>query len=430
MLFASVAAQSMVAIVLLQLVMIILAARICGRIARWLNQPVVVGEIIGGLLLGPTFFQPVFPQFFALIFQPEVKPAFLVMKELGLMMLLFIVGMEFEFSHLKHLGKAAVLISLVGICLPFAFGASLAPLLHARLGMETPLWGLVLFLGCALSITALPILGRIMMELGITKTRLGTVTISAAAVDDAAAWIILAAIIGAVQSKFDLMQMLLMIVTTLGFIGVMFFIVRPLLWRWLDKHLADKPSLDALGFTVILALLFAAGWTTSKIGIFASFGAFVLGTILSGHNKLHHAIGDSFRNFVSAFFLPIFFTYTGLQTDVGQLHSLEQVGLLLLVILAAVVGKFVGCSLVARWSGFSWKEASIIGAMMNTRALMALIVINVGYDSGILNSALFTMLVLMAIITTIMTTPMLSFLYRGTELEEPIRQSGFYRRMN
>lgn len=426
MLIASLATQSMVATVLLQLILIIVAARLCGRIARWMRQPVVVGEIIGGLLLGPTLFQPLFPDLFAIIFQPEVKPAFIVMKELGLMFLLFIIGMEFDYSHLMHLGKSAVLISLVGICLPFAFGASLAPLLHARLDMQTPLWGLVLFLGCALSITALPILGRIMMELGITKTRLGAVTISAAAVDDAAAWIILATIVGAVQSKFQVMQTLLMIASTLGFLAIMLFVIRPVLWRWLDRHLADKQQLDALGFTVILTLLFLAGWITSKIGIFASFGAFVFGTILSGHDRLHHALGDSFRNFISAFFLPIFFTYTGLQTDVGQLQSLEQVALLALVVLAAIVGKFVGCGMVARWSGFTWKEAGIIGAMMNTRALMALIVINVGLDNGILNPTLFTMLVLMAIITTIMTTPFLHLLYHGTELEEPIQQSGFF----
>lgn len=419
--------QQMIATVLVQLIVILTAARLSGWLFKKFRQPVVVGEIIGGILLGPSLFQPMAPELYASIFRPEVQPAFLVIKELGLMLLLFIVGMEFEFSHLKRLGRAAAMISIVGIALPFLLGAGLAPVLHERLHLPTPLWGLVLFLGTALSITALPVLGRIMMELGITKTTLGTVTISAAAVDDATAWILLASIVSAVKSQFDLVQTLKMIVLTIGFIALMLLVVRPLLHRLLDRYFrTTRHHLDALGLSFLLILLFLCGLATLKIGIFAEFGAFLLGACLSGHEKLHQALGDSFRNFVTAFFLPIFFTYTGLYTDIGGLNTIEQVLLTGIIIVAAVVGKFVGCSVVASWNGFRWREASIIGAMMNTRALMALIVINVGYEQGILNRTLFTMLVLMAIATTVMTTPLLYFLYRGTELEPAIDQSGFY----
>ena len=344
------------------------------------------------------------------------------------MLLLFIVGMEFDFSHLRKLGRAAGMISVVGIVLPFAMGASLAPMIHDHLNLVTPTWGLALYLGTALSITALPVLGRIMMELGITKTRLGTVTISAAAVDDATAWILLASIVGAVQSKFDPMKTLMMIALTLAFVAVMLLIVRPILSRLLDAYFArHRNHLDALGLSVLLVLMLGCGLITLQIGIFAEFGAFMLGACLSGHSKLHHALGDSFRNFVGAFFLPVFFTYTGLHTDIGSLGSMEHWGIALALIVMAIVGKFVGCGLTARWNGFSWREAGCIGAMMNTRALMALIVINVGLEQGILDKTLFTMLVLMALVTTLMTTPLLYFLYRGTELEQPIEQSGFYR---
>lgn len=417
----------MIAVMLIQLMVILIAARLCGWLARQLCQPMVVGEMIGGILLGPTLLQPLAPELWSSIFRPEVQPAFTMLKELGLMLLLFIVGMEFDFSHLKHLGRAAVMISVVGIVLPFVLGLGLAPIVHKQLELTTPLWGLTLFLGTALSITALPVLGRIMMELGITRTRLGTVTISAAAVDDAAAWILLASIVAAVQAKFEIMQTLTMIGLTLGFVLVMMLLIRPILIKLLDAFLIRHDNhLDITGFSVLLVLLFGCGLITQKIGIFAEFGAFVLGATLSGHARLHHSLGNSFRNFVSAFFLPIFFTYSGLHTDIGSLGSAMHWLIAIVLILIAIVGKLVGCGLVARWHGLSWREAACVGAMMNTRALMALIVINVGLEQGILNQTLFTMLIMMALVTTLMTTPLLWVFHPGTELEGPIKQSGFF----
>jgi Kef-type K+ transport system membrane component KefB len=421
--------QALFALILLQLVVILTAARLCGWLARLLRQPVVVGEILGGILLGPSLFQPLFPELSATLFHPATKPAFQAMKELGLMLLLFLVGMEFDFGHLRHLGRAVTMISVVGIILPFGLGLAVAPLIHSQLELTVPLWSLALFLATALAITALPVLGRIMMELGITKTRLGTVAISAAAVNDAVAWILLAGIIAAIQSQFDPWLMVQMIGLTVLFLGVMLRIVRPLVRRLLDWYLHDdRQHLDPWGLAGLLVMLFLSGYTTLKIGIFPEFGAFVLGATLSGHHRLHHAMGESFRNFIIAFFLPIFFTYTGLNTNLGSLNSWHQVSLTVLLIVVAIFGKFVGCAVVAKWNGFRWREASIIGAMMNTRALVGLIVINVGYEQGILNPALFTMLVLMAIITTIMTTPFIGLWYKGTELEPAIEQSRFYRK--
>lgn len=417
----------MFATVLLQLILIIISARLMGWLFRLLKQPMVVGEVIGGILLGPSLLQPLAPELWASIFRPEVEPAFKVMKELGLMLLLFIVGMEFDFRHLMHHTRAALMVSMAGILFPFALGMAMAVLLHDQLQLHSTLLSVALFLGTALSITALPVLGRIMMELGITRTKLGTVTIFAAAVNDAVAWILLATIVGAVQAKFDPLQTFIMIAQTGGFVAVMLLVARPLLQRLMERYFTStRGHLDTMGLAVLLVLLLLCGWITLKIGIFAEFGAFMFGTCLSGNPKLHHALGDSFRNFVSAFFLPIFFTYTGLHTEIGSLQTAVHWLLAITLILAAIAGKFLGCSLVARWTGYSWKEASIIGAMMNTRALMGLIVINVGLEQGILDRTLFTMLVLMALVTTIMTTPMLYFLYRGTELEEPIQHSGFF----
>jgi Kef-type K+ transport system membrane component KefB len=265
-----------------------------------------------------------------------------------------------------------------------------------------------------------------MMELNITRTRLGAITISAAAVDDAAGWILLATMAAIVQSGFQPVQTLLMTAETIGFAVGMLVVVQPLLRLWIRRALRrgdGEISVNALA--TLLAIILFCAIATNLIGIFAIFGAFLLGAILSGEHAFRQAVTGRVRDFVTAFFLPIFFAYTGLRTDVGSLASW---GLWLwcgVVSAAAIVGKFGGCMLAARLSRFSWREAGCIGAMMNTRALMALIVINLGKDLAVVPDSVFCMLILMALLTTVMTTPMLLWLMPGTELEPYILRSGF-----
>ena len=430
--------------VLIQLAVIIAAARVFGAIARRFGQPSVVGEIIAGLLLGPSLFGWLYPELFAAVFQPTLPGVtqslsdaalpkiFTVIAQIGLIFLLFLVGLEFEANHVREKGRAAVLISLVGIAVPFALGAALAPLIHPFLephpasGKPVSLLGFTLFLGVALSITAIPVLGRIMLELGITRTRVGAITITAAAVDDVLGWILLASVAAAVQANFDPLETLRMIGLTVCFALFMLFAARPLLVRYFTHSLrANHGRLSPTALAVLLVAILLSAIATNLIGIFAVFGPFVLGAVLSDQEDLRHAASAKLRDVVNGFFVPVFFTYTGLRTDIGSLHGSAMWLICAAVVVAGVVGKLVGCGLAARVSGFTWKEAGIIGAMMNARGLIALVVINAGYELAVVPRSLYCVLIIMAVLTTAMTTPILLRLRKGTEIEEPIQRSGF-----
>ncbi|VTS06272.1 cation:proton antiporter [Tuwongella immobilis] len=429
--------------ILMQLVIIIAVARIAATLFRRLGQPNAVGEILAGLAMGPSLFGWLAPEWSAMIFQPHfesvpqamsnvaIPKIFLILSQIGLILLLFQIGLEFDFGHLKQFGGSAVAISLSGIIVPMVTGIGLAYLVHSWMEPHpergpVDRFGFALFLGVAMSITAIPILGRMMIELNITRTRLGTIVITAAAVDDAMGWILLATVAAIVSSGFDLMGTLTMLGMTIGFGALMIFVVRPLMVRWLRHSLArNDGDLTANSLTVVLVLLFLASIATNLIGIFAIFGAFLFGAVLSDQDAFREAVMRRLRDITTAFFLPIFFTYTGLRTQIGSLDTWQMWAVCGAVLVVATVGKFVACGIAARLSGFPRREAAIIGVMMNTRALMELIVINVGYDMGVIPPRMFTMLVIMAIMSTIITTPILLALRRGTEIETPIRQSGF-----
>ena len=432
--------------VLIQLVVIIIVARVFGLLFRAVGQPTVVGEILAGILMGPSLFGALFPETFSAVFQPDLPgisaelaaaafpKIFQVLAQLGLIFLLFLIGLEFDFGHLRARGKSAVAICVVGTGLPFLLGAGIAPLIHPHLephpnGRVVPLFGMTLFLGTALSITALPILGRMMIEMGITRTKLATVVITAAAVGDVIGWVMLATVAALAKvgtGGFDPWQTVAMIGQTILFAVVVMFFVRPLLCRYFSSALRmNGGELSLTSLAVLLVSLLLSALVTNMIGIFAIFGAFILGAILSDQPELRRAAGERIRAFVTALFLPIVFTYTGLRTEISTLNSLLLWLICVAVIAAALTGKFLGCAIAARITGFNTRESAIIGIMMNTRALMELIVINVGYDLGVIPQSLFCMLVIMAVLTTLITSPIILAFRRGTELEEPIAQSGF-----
>jgi Kef-type K+ transport system membrane component KefB len=445
-------------LVLMQLAVIIIVARLFAIVfRRYLGQTAVVGEICAGLALGPSVFgrlerltgsivgsighSPRLDsiatalqnnQFSASLFNHSVDPIMSIMSQLGLIFLLFLIGLEFDFGHLKNNGRTAISVSLAGILLPFLLGMALAwcmyPYLPEGASHQLNPRGFVLFVGTAMSITAIPILGRIMSELNMTRTRLGTIIISAAAIDDATAWIILATISAMVRSHFDAMATLRMIGLTVAYGLFMTFLARPVLTkliRWELRRNEGEISLN--GLAVTFAFLFLSAIITNLIGIFSIFGAFILGAVLSSEIEFRDAVMRQLRNFVTAFFLPIFFTMTGLRTDIGTLHSAELWIFAGLVSALAILGKFGGCGIMGWIGGFNLRESACIGVMMNTRALMELIVINVGYDLKVIPASVFCMLVMMAVLTTIMTTPLLMILMRGTEIEPYIVASGFRR---
>lgn len=435
--------------ILIQLVVILLAARLFAWLFRRLNQPIVVGEILAGLLLGPSLVGWLFPQLHHAIFHPTIagltpeisdqlmRWVFVSLSQIGLIFLLFLMGLEFEFGHLREHGRAAGVISFSGVACPFLLGMGLALLLwgHPALG-ELPVrdgqplkFEFALFMGTAMSITAIPILGRLMIEMNITRTKIGTITITAAACDDATGWVLLAAVAAAAQAKFQWTQTLGMLAGVVVFAIAMIYVVRPLMRRWIRHEMTKNQgqlSLNALA--VLIAVLFGCSIATNVIGIFAIFGAFVFGAVLSEEHEFRRAVSSRLGDLVTVFFLPIFFTYTGLRTRVDTLDTWQAWAICGAVLATAIVGKLGGCGIAAWFSGFKPREAACIGTMMNTRALMELIVINVGFELGVLPVSVYCMLVIMAVATTIMTSPLLVWLHRGTELEPYMRSSQFMAR--
>lgn len=429
--------------VLVRLAVILFVARLFGILLRRFGQPTVVGEIVAGIVLGPSLFGWLFPGAFQWLFLPnfEAVPAelsnaaftgiFKVIAQIGLIFLLFLIGLEFDFSHLKLKLKPAVAVCAVSLAVPFLLSFALAPFLHPLLEPHpekgaVPMFGMTVFLATALGITALPVLGRILLEMGIQRTRLAAVIIAAAAIGDLVGWILLATVSSMVKAKFDPRQSLELLGITLAYCAVMFAVVRPLAIRYFGAALAkSNGQLTLNSLTVLFVLLLVAAIATNVIGIFSIFGAFVLGMLLSDQDALREAALAKLRDFVTAFFLPVFFTYTGLRTDLGTLSFATHGPVFAILFVAMIVGKFGGCALTARLCGFGWRESGIVGVTMNTLGLMGLIVINIGYDLGVIPRSLFGLLVLMAVVTTAMAAPIIVRLRHGTEIEEPLKQSGF-----
>jgi Kef-type K+ transport system membrane component KefB len=421
------ATESAVLRVIIQLVAIIAVARIAGNIfRRFFGQPAVCGEIAAGLILGPSLFGRISPTLFHAVFDPSVAPVFNILSQLGLILVLFLIGLEFDFDQLPDNKRAAISVSVAGIIGPFVLGFGLGKVMHAQLGLGGSWVDFSLFMATAVSITAIPVLGRIMIELNITRTRVGSLTISAAAMDDAIGWTLLALVTAIVRSTFDPVKLATMIAEIVAYVLIMGFVVRPLVKRWSAWTIRNNGgglSLNALA--VLLCLIFVSAAVTNVIGIFSLFGGFMMGAIFYDEVKMREAIKHRLDDFVTTFFLPIFFTYTGLRTEVGAMSGRAAWIFCGLVLVVSVIGKVGGCTIAARLNGIPRRESSIIGVMMNARGLTALIVINAGYELGILPKSVFVMLIFMAVITTYMTTPLLRRLFRGSEVWDAYKASAF-----
>jgi Kef-type K+ transport system membrane component KefB len=422
--------ENILLIVLVQLIVIIAASRIFGGLFRRMGQPLVCGEIAAGLILGPSFFGGMFPHLFRAVFNPSVGQIFAIMSQIGLILLMFLIGLEFDFGHLSNNRGTAMSISMAGILLPFSLGFLLGRWMHTTLHLTGSWLNLALFMAAAMSITAIPILGRIMVELNISRTRIGSLTISAAAADDASGWILLALVTAIARSTLNPVKLGVMILEVVAFAMCMVWGVRPLLKKWIDRQMREhQGKLSLGGLAILLIMILLGAIVTNLIGIFSIFGAFFFGALLYDQHEFRQAVQDRLRDFVTVFFLPIFFTYTGLRTDIGTMGGAGLWFMCGLVLLTAFVGKFGGCWLAARFNGLPWREASMIGIMMNTRALMELIVINIGFELGVIPKSVFFMLVFMAVASTYVTTPVLRRLVRSSELEQDYMHSEFAKRI-
>lgn len=401
---------------LLQLTVIILAARLGGEVAHRIGQSPAVGEIIVGILLGPSLFGLLAPGVFEYVFRSAPPEPMQMLSQIGLILLMFQIGLEFDFAHLmdRHHRRAVSYVATASMVTPFAlgfgFGYFTAPLLSP--GVD-PIAS-ALFIATAFSITALPILGRMMIEFKITRQPIGVIAISAAAINDVIGWLLLALVTALALTQFSAADFGLKVLLVAGFFLTWWFLMRPLMKRLIrisqagrapmgEKAGRGKLTHNLLG--IMLAGIFVSAITTYQLGIFAIFGGFMMGVILHDEHEFIEAWKERIGHFVMVFFLPIFFTYTGLRTHIGNMDSAAAWGWCLLLIALATLGKFGGSYVAARWAGLSHQEGKVLGIMMNTRALMELIVINVGYDLGVISQQVFTMLVLMAIFSTIITTP-------------------------
>ncbi len=365
----------------------------------------VIGEVIAGLALGPSLLGAIDSDAMHLLVpNREVDPhqsvaiALKVIAQLGVVLYMFLVGLELNAAHLKQKAHAAVAISHASIVVPFSIGALLSLWLYPLLAEQgVPFVSFALFFGVAMSITAFPVLARILTDNQMQQTPIGTIALSCAAADDVTAWCLLSLVVGV--AKAEIGYVLFVVVGALAFIAVMLFFLRPLLLRYLNRLEATQGG-QVIANTCIYILVLGAAAATEWIGIHAIFGPFLLGVALPADSSISRGFLTKLKEPVTILLLPAFFAYTGLRTEIGLLHGWSQWGICLVIILVATMGKFGGTLFAARLAGEPWREASILGMLMNTRGLMELIVLNIGLDLGIISPTLFAMMVLMALVTT------------------------------
>ncbi|HET7525803.1 MAG TPA: cation:proton antiporter, partial [Burkholderiaceae bacterium] len=385
------AAEALLFFTLLQLAVIVLAARAGGALAlRW-GQSAVVGEIAVGVLLGPSLFGALAPQAFATVFRSTPAEPLTILSQVGLLLLMFQIGLEFDFSQLAQRAHRRTVwaVAGAGLAAPFAIGAALGAVMpHEIAGTDNRL-GFVLFVATAFSITALPVLGRILVDFKMTRSALGVIAISCAAINDVVGWLMLALVSALSVSAFAPGPFVLRVLGIAVLGALAWWVLRPLLVGFVRRRLrangaADGTALPPTLMGAILACVFAAGMTTYQLGIFAIFGGFLMGVLLHRESVFVHAWHARVGSFVNMFFVPIFFTLTGLRTDIGSLHDGSAWGWCVLLIALATLAKLGACYLAARAVGLDGVRARIIGMLMNTRGLMELIVINVGLEMGMI----------------------------------------------
>lgn len=397
------------ALLLAQIVTIILVARLFGWICMKIKQPSVIGEMIAGIVLGPSLVGMYFPEFSAFLFPKESLGNLQFLSQIGLILFMYIVGMELDLSVLRKKAHDAVVISHASIIIPFALGIGLSYFIYKEFAPEgIQFTSFALFIAIAMSITAFPVLARIVQERNLQKTKLGTVVITCAAADDITAWCILAAVIAIVKAgSFE--SSLYVILMAIAYVFFMIKIVRPFLKRIGDLQ-AGKSTINKPMVAIFFLTLILSAYATEVIGIHALFGAFMAGAIMPENAKFRTLFIDKVEDVALVLLLPLFFVFTGLRTQIGLLNDGHLWITAGFIILTAVIGKFAGSALTAKFLGINWKESLTIGALMNTRGLMELIVLNIGYDLGVLSPQIFAMMVIMALFTTFMTGPALDFI--------------------
>ena len=395
-----------VSILLTQIVVILVVAGWFRRLFRRLGQPPVMGEMIAGIVLGPSVLGLFYPLAMTFLFPPASLETLRLLSQIGVVLFMFTVGMELNVQHLREKGSTAVMISHASIIVPFLLGSALSLFLYRNLAPSgTSFNAFALFIGVAMSITAFPVLARILEDRNLTQTTLGSIALTCAAVDDVTAWCILALVIALVKST-GIASSALTIGLTVAFAAGMIFLVRPELARIIGKRDAQEYRRHLI--PIILAFVLCCALISETIGIHALFGAFIAGVVMPPSTEFRIFLKDKLEAFGSYALLPLFFAFTGLRTQISLLNDWQSWAMCAVIILVAIAGKLGGSMLMGRWAGMKWSQSFSIGVLMNTRGLVELVVLNIGYDLGILSERIFAMMVIMALVTTFMTGPLLS----------------------
>jgi Kef-type K+ transport system membrane component KefB len=407
--------QSPFGILLLQIIVILICCRFFGWLFLKIKQPTVIGEILAGIVLGPSILGHWFPEISTFLFPIESLDNIGLLSQFGLILFMFAIGMELNITEVRSRLKETILISHTSIIVPFFLGMLTAYFIYDQYaGKNVPFLSFALFIGIAMSITAFPVLARIIQEKGLTKTHLGTISLASAANGDIIAWCLLAVIVAIAQAG-SMLSAIYNILFSALYIALVFLVVRPFL-RMVGQVYHNEEVIDKGLVAFMFLILITSSFLTEILGLHALFGAFIAGVIMPSDIKFRQIMAEKVEAVALSLFLPLFFVLTGLKTEIGLLNTPALWGMCALFILVAVTGKFGSAAVSARFAGESWKNSLYIGALMNTRGLMELIILTIGYEMNILPPTLFTMLILMTLITTFMTTPLIFLIklfYKG-----------------
>jgi len=395
----------------LQIAVILVAARLVGFLFQKIHQPQVMGEMVAGILLGPSLLGWLAPGVSAALFPPASLSYLNALSQVGLVVFMFVVGLALNPSDLQGYGHAAVLTSHVSIAAPFCLGGLTALYLYPRLSDDgVTFTGFALFMGAAMSITAFPVLARILSERGLVRSRMGTLAIACAAVDDVTGWCILAYIVVLVRVTHAARPAWVTIAGSIAYVLIMLFVVRRMLPAF-EREFRKRDHLSDNLVAVIVVLVLVSALATEWLGVHLLFGAFLMGAIMPKAPEFTRYLLHKFESVTVVLLLPLFFAYTGLRTRIGVGGGREIWFYSAIVIVVAITGKLGGSMYAARLAGMPWREAASLGILMNTRGLMELVILNIGLDIGVISPAMFAIMVLMALVTTFMTTPLLEWVY-------------------
>ena len=392
---------------ILSIGIVLLTTQVFGWIFHHIHQPRVVGEMTAGILLGPSLFGRFFPGTFAFVFPASSMPALTVLSQVGLLLFMFVVGLEVDLKRILRQPAAVVLISNVSIVLPLVMGVGLAKVLYPEFAVkQVPFSTFALFMGTAMSITAFPVLARILKERNLLGTGIGSMAISCAAIDDISAWLLLAVLTAMVHSSQSWRAFAVTLILLAVFVATMLLPIRRVASLLESRYQQNGASMEFI--SLLMLFMLAASWTTERLGVHALFGAFIAGLVVPKNGRMIADLVDRIESLSLALLLPLFFALTGLRTRIDLLTDRSLWGYAGAIIATAVAGKLAGAAFTARATGMNWKDSLGLGVLMNTRGLVELVILNAGLDLGILSPALFTMMVLMALVTTFMTSPILA----------------------